>query len=137
MPRETLLDFFQDLAAEEGEFLVYDDGYRTWSRSYAEVARASRAFAERLRTQGIGKGDKVVFWLENCPEWIAALWGCLLEGVIAVPVDYRSSAEFQQRIASIVQARLTLTADNIAREVEWPAQSAEGRFGRRKRGGHR
>lgn len=126
MPRETLLDFFQDLAAEEGEFLVYDDGYRTWSRSYAEVARASRAFAERLRTQGIGKGDKVVFWLENCPEWIAALWGCLLEGVIAVPVDYRSSAEFQQRIASIVQARLTLTADNIAREVEWPAQSAEG-----------
>jgi long-chain acyl-CoA synthetase len=125
MPRETLLDFFADLAKEEGEFLVYDDGYRTWTRSYAEVARAARAFAARLRAQGIGKGDKVVFWLENCPEWIAALWGCLLEGVIAVPVDYRSSAEFQGRIASIVQARLTLTAENIVREVEWPAQSPE------------
>ena len=94
MPRETLLDFFQDLAAEQGEFLVYDDGYRTWTRTYAEVARAARAFAARLRARGIGKGDKVVFWLENCPEWVAALWGCLLEGVIAVPVDYRSSAEF-------------------------------------------
>ncbi len=125
MPRETLLDFFADLAKEEGEFLVYDDGYRTWTRSYAEVASAGRAFAARLRAQGIGKGDKVVFWLENCPEWIAALWGCLLEGVIAVPVDYRSSAEFQGRIASIVKARLVLTAENIVREVEWPAQSPE------------
>jgi long-chain acyl-CoA synthetase len=125
MPRETLLDFFQDLAEEDGEFVVYDDGYRTWTRSYAEVARTARAFAARLRAQGIGKGDKVVFWLENCPEWIAALWGCLLEGVIAVPVDYRSSAEFQSRIASIVEARLILTADNIHTEVEWPVREPD------------
>jgi long-chain acyl-CoA synthetase len=127
MPRETLLDFFQDLASEEGPFLVHDDGYRTWTRSYAEVARAARAFAARLRAQGIGKGDKVVFWLENCPEWIAALWGCLLEGIIAVPVDYRSSAEFQERIAGIVKARLVLTADNIHSEVEWPVSEPEAR----------
>src|SRR5580704_1529578 len=120
MPRETRLDFFEDLAAEQGEFLVYDDGYRTWRRSYTEVARAARAFAARLRSRGITKGEKVVLWLENCPEWIAALWGCLLEGVIAVPVDYRSSPEFLARIASIVQARLTLTSENVNTEIEWP-----------------
>src|ERR1700689_3303692 len=111
MHRETLLDFFQDLAAENGEFLVYEDGYRTWSRTYAEVARAARAFAARLRARGIGKGDKVVFWFENCPEWIAALWGCLLEGVIAVPIDFHSSADFVRRIAGIVDARAILTGD--------------------------
>lgn len=122
MPRETLLDFFLDLASEQGEFLVYDDGYRTWTRSYAEVARAARAFAARLRAHGIGKGDKVVFWLENCPEWVAALWGCLLEGVIAVPVDYRSSSEFLTRITSIVEARLVLTAENALSEIEWAAR---------------
>ncbi len=125
MPRETLLDFFHDLAAEKGEFLVHDDGYRTWTRTYAEVARAARAFAARLRTRGIGKGDKVVFWLENCPEWIAALWGCLLEGVIAVPVDYRSSPEFLARIASIVEARLILSADTVLTEIEWPPHDPE------------
>ncbi len=125
MPRETLLDFFQDLAAENGDFLVYDDGYRTWTRTYAEVARAARAFAVRLRSRGIGKGDKVVFWLENCPEWIAALWGCLLEGVIAVPVDYRSSAEFLAKIASIVDARLILTAETALAEIEWPTHDPE------------
>jgi long-chain acyl-CoA synthetase len=125
MARETLLDFFRDLASEQGEFLVYDDGYRTWTRSYSEVGRASRAFAARLRARGIGKGDKVVFWLENCPEWVAALWGCLLEGVIAVPVDYRSSAEFLARIAGIVEARLVLTAENVLTEVAWLGHEPE------------
>ena len=49
MPRRTLLDFFDDLAALPGEFLVYDDGYRTWSLTYGEVASAARAFAGHLR----------------------------------------------------------------------------------------
>ena len=31
MARRTLIDFFDDLALLDGEFLVYDDGYRTWS----------------------------------------------------------------------------------------------------------
>jgi hypothetical protein len=33
MARRTLIDFFDDLASTPGEFLVYDDGYRTWSLS--------------------------------------------------------------------------------------------------------
>ena len=110
-PRETLLDFFEDLEKEHGEFLVYDDGFRPWSRTYAEVVRAARAFAGRLREREIGKGEKIVFWSENRPEWIAALWGCLLEGAIAVPVDYHSSADFASKIARMVQARAILVGD--------------------------
>ena len=51
-------------------------------------------FAARLQRAGLVKGDKVVFWSENRPEWIIALWGCLLNGSIAVPIDYRASHEF-------------------------------------------
>ncbi len=36
-----------------GEFIAFDDGYRTWSYTYAEVAAAARAFAARLRAQGL------------------------------------------------------------------------------------
>ena len=49
MARRTLIDFFDDLASLDGEFLVYDDGYRTWSLTYGEVGGAARAFAGRLR----------------------------------------------------------------------------------------
>ncbi len=62
MTRDTLLDFFADCAALNEEFLVWDDGYRTHHRTYAEVARAARGFAAKLRAQSIVKGQKIVFW---------------------------------------------------------------------------
>ena len=59
-----------------------------------DVGRAARGFAARLAAAGLRKGDKVVFWGENRPEWIACYWGCLIAGVVVVPIDYRSSLEF-------------------------------------------
>lgn len=111
MPRDTLLDFFHDFAALDDEFLIHDDGFHVRHFRYREVAERARAFAARLREQGIGKDDKVVLYGENRPEWIIALWGCLLEGVIAVPIDYRSSPEFVERVKNIVGARLVLTGE--------------------------
>jgi long-chain acyl-CoA synthetase len=116
MPRRTLIDFFDDLATRDGEFLVYDDGYRTWSLTYGDVAENARAFAARLRTVGIAKGQAVAIWSENRPEWIVALWGCLLEGVVLVPIDYRASAAFLRRVAGIVNARAILLGDVVDRD---------------------
>ncbi len=111
MPRDTLLDFFQDFAGLDDEFLIYDDGFHARHLSYREIAERARAFAARLREEGIVKDDKVILYGENRPEWIIALWGCLLAGVIAVPLDYRSSPEFVERIRVIVGARKVLTGD--------------------------
>jgi len=114
MPRETLLDFFQDFAELPNEFLIYDGGFRSRSYRYNEVAVKARSFAARLRDAGIGKDDKVILYGENRPEWIIAWWGCLLEGVIAVPIDYRSSPEFVDRIDKIVNAKAIVTGDETA-----------------------
>jgi long-chain acyl-CoA synthetase len=111
MPRETLLDFFQDFAGIEDEFLIHDDGFNARHYRYREIAAHARAFAARLREQGIGRDEKIILYGENRPEWIIALWGCLLAGVIAVPIDYRSSAEFVERIKAIVGARMVLTGE--------------------------
>src|SRR6476659_5249812 len=53
MPRRTLIDFYADLSSTSGEFVVYDDGYRSWAYSYADVANAARTFASRLRAMGM------------------------------------------------------------------------------------
>jgi long-chain acyl-CoA synthetase len=111
MPRETLLDFFHDFAELDDEFLIYDDGFNARHYSYREIAARARAFAGRLRERGIGRDEKIILYGENRPEWIIALWGCLLAGVIAVPIDYRSSAEFVGRINAIVGARAVLTGE--------------------------
>jgi long-chain acyl-CoA synthetase len=111
--RETLIDYFRDLAQARGTFLVYDDGVRAHSYTYAEVGRAARGFAARLAGVGLHKGDKVVFWGENRPEWVVAFWGCLLAGVVVVPIDYRASPEFLARIARRVAARLILVGEDV------------------------
>ena len=109
----TLVDLFRTLEKRRGEFLVYDDGYRVRRFSYADVTRAARGFAAKLIANGVSKGDKVILWGENRPEWIACYWGIQLAGAIAVPIDYRSSQEFAGRIRRIVEARLVLAGDDV------------------------
>jgi long-chain acyl-CoA synthetase len=111
--RETLIDFFRDLVTIRGEFLVYDDGYRLRGHTYEEVGRAARGFAARLAAVGLQKGDKVVFWGENRPEWIVCYWGCLIAGVIVVPIDYRSSAEFVHKVRLLVDAKVVLIGEDV------------------------
>jgi long-chain acyl-CoA synthetase len=128
MRRDTLLDFFHDFSALRGDFLVYDDGFRARSYTYGETAAAARAFAARLQMTGVGKGDKVLFWSENRPEWIIALWGCLLNGSVAVPIDYRASEAFLTSVARIVDAKLLLVGDDVTPENRGPAPSVVWRL---------
>jgi long-chain acyl-CoA synthetase len=111
--RDTLIDFFDDLARARGEFLVHDDGYRTRAHTYAEVASAARGFSAKLAAAGLRKGDHVVFFCENRPEWIVAFWGCLLAGIVVVPIDYRSSTEFLLKVSRIVGAKLVLVGQEV------------------------
>ena len=135
MPRDTLIDFFGDLSQARGEFLVYDDGFRSRGYSYGEVARAVHGLADRLHALGARKGDKIVFWSENRPEWIVAFWACLLRGIIVVPIDYRASPDFLARVVRIVSARLILIGQDVTllappdsvpvwklHELDWGAQ---------------
>jgi long-chain acyl-CoA synthetase len=117
MPRRTLLDFLADLTADPStaasDFLTYDDGYRTWTWTYGQLSEAASRFAQRLAAESIHHGDAVAIWCENRPEWIAVLWGCLLEGVVLVPIDYRASAEFLLKVGEIVNARAVIVGDAV------------------------
>ena len=72
MARRTLIDFFADVAPLSGEFLVYDDGYRTWSYRYDEVGAAARAFADADPYAKAGLFESVEVqaynWVFNKPE---------------------------------------------------------------------
>ncbi len=121
MRRDTLIDVFNDLAHTRGDFLVYDDGFRSRTYSYVDVGRAARGFAARLHAAGLRKGDTIVVFSENRPEWVMAFWGSLLRGVIVVPIDYRSSPDFLARVSRIVSAKLILVGEDVPRLQEPPA----------------
>ena len=54
--------------------------------------RANR-FANLLLTRGIKKGDKVAILMMNCLDWLPIYFGILKAGAIAVPMNFRFSAE--------------------------------------------
>lgn len=53
--------------------------------------RANR-FANLLLTRGIQKGQKVAILLMNCLEWLPVYFGILKAGAIAVPLNFRYTA---------------------------------------------
>src|SRR5262245_54457906 len=83
-------------------------GFRTLRWSYAQIARLAFRMARELESRGIGKGDRVMLWGENCGEWVAAFFACMLRGVVAVPMDRIAAPEFAQRVAADVDAKLIL-----------------------------
>ena len=109
----SLAAFFGIWRRSRGVFLRYDGDITASHFTYAQAAAAAVAYAHKLRDAGIGKGERVLFWSENRPEWIVALWGAILEGVIVVPIDFRSSATVVERIAGIVSARVLLIGDAV------------------------
>ena len=108
-----LPQFFRRIAQYHEEFIIYDDGFRGWTFSYAEIGRLAMSFAARLRTEGVRKGDAVAIWSESRAGWIVALWGCLLEGAVVVPVEPQSSLDFFHKIEQRVRARLILVGDRV------------------------
>jgi hypothetical protein len=96
--RETLLSFLDDCRSFGNETaMVHWCGLRLVRWSYALLAETAYQFAHELAARNISKGDRVLFWSENNPAWIAAFYGCLLHGVIVVPLDRQSTTEFITR----------------------------------------
>jgi long-chain acyl-CoA synthetase len=110
----SLAAFFAEWHKNKGEFLRYEGDLSIGRLSYKEAAQAALGFAEHMRNAGIRKGDKVVFWAENRPEWVVALWACLLEGVVATPIDFLSSAAIVEKVAGIVDAKALLIGPGLA-----------------------
>jgi long-chain acyl-CoA synthetase len=85
-------------------------GYRTESFTYQQVLQLAIGFAGELGRRGISKGDRVMLWGENSAEWAAAFFGCALSGVVVVPMDDGSAADFAARVFQRVSAKLLVAS---------------------------
>ena len=102
----TLLDDFRRYDRQIA--VVHFQGNRRRATTYGELALLAGRFAALLAQREIGLGDRVLLWGENSAEWIAAFYGCLLRGVLAVPLDAYGSAEFAQRVSADVRPKLAV-----------------------------
>ena len=101
-------------------------GVRTTKYTYEGLERQAHAYARFLADRGVKKGDRVIFWAPNQPDWVAALFGTFIAGGVAVPLDVRSSRDFIQRVVTQTEPVLGFAGPSQAaqlREMEIPAYS--------------
>jgi long-chain acyl-CoA synthetase len=111
----TLVQDFRSFGSEIA--VVRYQGNRRRVSTYGDIALLAGRFAAFLAQRNIGAGDRILLWGENSAEWIAAYHGCILRGVLAVPLDAYGSADFAARVAADVQPKLAVGDALLVRQL--------------------
>jgi acyl-CoA synthetase (AMP-forming)/AMP-acid ligase II len=122
---DSLVDMLRHRAAVQASDVAYtylrDGEVEASSLSWSELDRASRAVAGWLQTR-VSPGDRAVLLYPPGLDFIAAFFGCLYAGVLAVPVLPPNGGRARralERITSIVQdaaPRCTLTSTELQQQ---------------------
>ncbi len=79
--------------------------------SFAELDRASDAFAARLGALGVRKGDPVALFMNNCPQYVMAHCGIQKIGAVVCPCGpLNREHELEYQLGDL-QARVIVAAD--------------------------
>jgi long-chain acyl-CoA synthetase len=105
--RETIGSYVRDFESLGSDIaFTYARGLRRARWTYTRVAHVAYRFARELEARGVAAGDRVVIWGRNSPEWVAAFYGCVLRGAVAVPLDEQSPPDFVGRVVEQVRPKL-------------------------------
>ena len=86
--------------------------------TWKEFDKRSNRFANLLLSRGIKKGDKVAILLMNCLEWLPIYFGILKAGAIAVPLNYRYTAEEIKYCLELAEADVLVFGPEFIGRVE-------------------
>ena len=109
---KTIVEFLRRAVEEHGprDALMFKPGFRYQRWSYDRLWAESGQVATLLQRRGLSKGDQVIVWGPNCPQWVLIFFGCLRAGVIAVPLDLRSAPDYVERVISRITPKLAFTS---------------------------
>ena len=86
--------------------------------TWKEFDKRSNRFANLLLSRGIKKGDKVAILLMNCLEWLPIYFGILKAGAIAVPLNYRYTADEIKYCLELAEADVLVFGPEFIGRVE-------------------
>ena len=86
----------------------------TWSVFDEKANRV----ANMLLGRGIKKGDRVAILMFNCLEWLPIYFGILKTGAIAVPFNFRFSADEIQYCADLAQVHILFFGSEFIGRIE-------------------
>ncbi len=86
--------------------------------SWLGFDKKANRFANLILSRGIKKGDKVAILLMNCLEWLPIYFGILKAGAIAVPLNYRYTADEIKYCLELSEADMLVFGPEFIGRVE-------------------
>ena len=97
--------------------------------SYGELATQAEAIAGWLQSQGVGAGDRVAIFMQNCPQYVAAFYAINRANAVVVPVNPMNKAEEFGHYITDPETKLVICSADLACIVD----SANGELPEAKR----
>jgi amino acid adenylation domain-containing protein len=111
-----LLKYRASSQSQKTAFTFLEDGKtETETLTYGELDRRARAIAARLQRSNL-RGERALLLYPSGLDYIAAFFGCLYAGVIAVPAyppQNQRKAPRIRAIAADAEAKIILTTDTL------------------------
>src|SRR5215471_12733314 len=134
----TLVDLLAFRASQPGQapdeavftFLETGDG-ASETVTYASLDRRARSIAAHLR-DSVRPGDRILLAYPPGLEFIAAFWGCVYAGAVAVPAVPATSARTLPRLHAIVmdaQPSMALVSASVAGRMVRASRETDGPLG--------
>jgi acyl-CoA synthetase (AMP-forming)/AMP-acid ligase II len=115
----TLVHHFVEQTAEarpdHALLVMHEPGAGT--RTYAEVVAAGQRMTRLLRDLGVGTGDRVAILAHNGAEYVAAWFGALGAGAVAVPVNTATDPSSLAHVLRDCDARALVVGPRLERVV--------------------
>ncbi len=127
---QTLLDLLEESARRypDKPALLIKPAFRTRRWTYADLDELVPRVARVLAESGITRGDRVVIWAVNRPEWGIAFLGVLHAGAVLVPLDVRSTQDFSDKVVERTRPTHVLASQQTlerARGLRLPIHTIE------------
>ncbi|MEA3434784.1 MAG: AMP-binding protein, partial [Campylobacterota bacterium] len=91
--------------------------YNNIEYTYRELLSSTDRMADSLVNLGLKKGDRLAFFLYNCPEIIICYFACFKIGVTVIPVNYRLKEDEAHYIVNHSQPTILISQKSLFSQI--------------------
>ncbi len=115
VPDESLWEAFARRAQAEPEARALHFMGRDWT--WAQLAGETRHLSGALQRLGVKFGDRVLLFMQNCPQFVMAFHAIVRAGAVVVPVNPMNKSDELDHYILDSGARCALASSDIAAEM--------------------
>ena len=82
--------------------------------TYAQLKAQAEVLAGWLQAQGVGAGDRVALYLQNCPQFVVTLYAIFRANAVAVPVNPMNRADEFGHYITDPETKVVICAADLA-----------------------